>query len=88
MLFIAQEENCLSLLKVLHLTHCITFVILLQSAKVAMDLINGKTLQKGAELTKVAAADALAGKQIVCFYISAHWCPTHLCPLVVYLHPS
>ena len=49
-----------------------------------MDLINGKTLQKGAELTKVAAADALAGKQIVCFYFSAHWCPPcrHFTPIL------
>jgi len=49
-----------------------------------MDLINGKTLQKGAELTKVAAADALAGKQFVCFYFSAHWCPPcrHFTPIL------
>lgn len=40
-----------------------------------MDLINGKTLGKGAEVTQVAANDALAGKDIVCFYFSAHWCP-------------
>jgi len=40
-----------------------------------MDLIQGKSLQRGAELSSVTAADALAGKDIVCFYFSAHWCP-------------
>jgi len=40
-----------------------------------MDLIQGKSLQRGAELSAVTASDALAGKDIVCFYFSAHWCP-------------
>ena len=40
-----------------------------------MELINGKALQRGADLSQVNANEALAGKQLVCFYFSAHWCP-------------
>ena len=40
-----------------------------------MELINGKALQRGADLSQVNATEALAGKQLVCFYFSAHWCP-------------
>jgi len=40
-----------------------------------MELINGKALQRGADLSQVNANEALAAKQLVCFYFSAHWCP-------------
>ena len=39
-----------------------------------MDKIKGQTLIK-ADGTKVQADDALAGKNIICIYFSAHWCP-------------
>merc|ERR1739836_53803 len=39
-----------------------------------MDLINGQTLVK-ADGTKVGATEGIAGKNIVCLYFSAHWCP-------------
>jgi len=40
-----------------------------------MDLIQGKNLQRGADLRPVTANEALAGKDIICFYFSGHWCP-------------
>jgi len=38
-----------------------------------MDLLAGNQLLKDG--AKVPAEQALAGKTIVCFYFSAHWCP-------------
>jgi len=39
-----------------------------------MDLLAGQKLQK-ADGQAVTAEVALAGKAVVCFYFSAHWCP-------------
>ena len=53
-----------------------TFVVKISRKKlsVSMDLINGQTLVK-ADGTKVGATEGIAGKNIVCLYFSAHWCP-------------
>ena len=40
----------------------------------AMDLIKGKSLMK-VDGSMQSAESALAGKDIVMFYFSAHWCP-------------
>ena len=38
--------------------------------------LNGETLVKlDGDFTQVSADSCLAGKKIVCFYFSAHWCP-------------
>ena len=39
-----------------------------------MDLISGQTLVK-ADGSKVQASTALTGKNVICLYFSAHWCP-------------
>ena len=39
-----------------------------------MDLIKTQTLLK-ADGSKVPASEALAQKNIICLYFSAHWCP-------------
>merc|ERR1711963_681314 len=39
-----------------------------------MDLIKGKSLIK-ADGSSQSAESALAGKEIIMFYFSAHWCP-------------
>ena len=39
-----------------------------------MDLIKGKSLMK-ADGSSQSAESALAGKDIIMFYFSAHWCP-------------
>jgi len=40
-----------------------------------MDLLAGAKLKKNSGEADVDADQALADKQIVCFYFSAHWCP-------------
>ena len=60
------------LLKNLYICCCDDFTE--KKLSVSMDLINGQTLVK-ADGTKVGATEGIAGKNIVCLYFSAHWCP-------------
>ncbi len=48
-----------------------------------MEQIRGKTLSK-VDGSSAAAAEALAGKELVLFYFSAHWCPPckHFTPIL------